>query len=174
LNERYDYLSDPALGPALAYWQAKRGCRSMPSRSDIDPIEVPSLLPHLQLIDIVDDRFRFRLIGSELVYAFGRDYTGFYVDELFDGPREINVTEVYRAVRERRQPAFMRSQYFTTKDIDLVANRLYLPLSTNDRDVNMILGAMTFEYGSDLSISGIWGKSARLTGSKLEFVDSAV
>lgn len=75
----------------------------MPSRRDLDPVvEIPTLLPNLQLIEIVGNRFRFRLIGTELAYAFGRDYTGLFVDELFEGQRAKDICSVYSVVRDER------------------------------------------------------------------------
>src|SRR5215510_5770444 len=36
------------------YWREKRGARSMPARSDIDPIDMPPrLLPFINLVDVV-------------------------------------------------------------------------------------------------------------------------
>ena len=76
-----NYRDDPILGPALAYWIDKRGSRLLPSRRDIDPVEIPpKILPHLQIIDVVDGgaRFRYRLIGTATVDAYGEDFTGRY------------------------------------------------------------------------------------------------
>jgi hypothetical protein len=169
---KHDYRADPILGGALAYWRAKRSGRTMPSRRDIDPSEIPKLLPHLQLIDVVHDRFRYRLIGTALVDAYGRNYTGQFVDELFDKSRSEFISKIYSSVVETRRPGFLRSGYVTTKGVKLVANRLYLPLSEDDRELNMILGAATFEFDTLGSVAGAWG-SARLatTGSELEMVD---
>src|SRR6185312_534525 len=65
-----------------AYWLAKRGQRRMPSRWDIDPAEIPRLLRNLMLIDVSHDpiRFRYRLIGSNVVDATGEDRTGRWFD----------------------------------------------------------------------------------------------
>jgi hypothetical protein len=171
----YDYRSDAILAGALAYWRAKRGSRSMPSRRDIDPVEVRKLLPNLQLIErVVSGRWRFRLIGTALVEAFGRDYTGQFPDELFDAARAKSIRETHDAVRDARRPMFLRSRYVTTKDVDIVANRLYLPLSDDDIEVNMILGALTLAFGTVGSIAGAWGGSARLVSavSEIEMVDA--
>lgn len=172
----YDYRADPVLGAALAYWRRKRDGRCMPSRRDIDPVEVPTLLPNLQLIEIVaGGRFRYRLIGTALVEAFGRDYTGQYPDELFDAPRARSIIETHNAVRDARQPLFLRSRYFSTKNVDIIANRLYLPLSDDDREVNMILGALTLAFGTITPVAGAWGGSARLAParSEVEMVDES-
>jgi hypothetical protein len=65
----------------------------------------------------------------------------------------------------------MRSCYETTKDISLIANRLYFPLSADDRDVNLILGALTFEREAMAPIAGAWGEAARLAESHVELVN---
>jgi hypothetical protein len=154
-----DYRDDPILAAALAYWRGKRRGRSMPSRRDIDPIEVPALLPHLQLVDIVGGRFRYRLVGTELVTVFGRDYTGMFPDELFPGTRGQMICEVFAAVRKARKPMFLRNRYLTAKHWDLEASRLLMPLSDNDREVNMILGALTFGQDAASRIAGAWGSA---------------
>jgi hypothetical protein len=169
----YDYRADPILGQTLAYWVRKRGARSMPRRRDIDPAEIPRLLPNLQLIDVLGDRFRYRLIGTALVEAFGRDYTGAYPDELFTDPRRDFICGLYRSVRDAGRPMFLRNRYHTNKDIDLIANRLYLPLSEDDRRVSMILGAATFEFGVGADpVLGAWGSAALDTSlAETELVD---
>ena len=59
-------LQSPALGGLLGYWQSKRvGARPMPSRRDLDPVEMaPEWLPLVTLVDIEagTGRLRFRLI----------------------------------------------------------------------------------------------------------------
>jgi hypothetical protein len=155
----FAFRADPVLGGALAYWKDMRGHRRMPARRDFDPTAVPMLLPHLQLIDIVDGRFRYRLVGTELVEMFGRDYTGQFPDELFPGPRGRMICDVFSAVLKARQPMFLRNCYITTKNLDLVANRLYLPLSEDDEAVNMILGALTFDFGTVEPLAGAWGSA---------------
>ena len=131
----------------------------MPSRRDIDPVEVPALLPHLQLMDIVGGRFRYRLVGTELVTAFGRDYTGTFPDELLPGARGQMICEVFAAVCKARKPMFLRNRYLTTKNWDLEASRLYLPLSDDGSEVNMILGALTFDRDATSRIAGAWGSA---------------
>jgi hypothetical protein len=169
----FDYRSDPVLARVLAYWCERRRGRSMPARRDIDPADLAPLLPHLQLIDVLaGDRFRYRLVGTELVQAFGRDYTGEHVDELFRGARSDFVASVFRKVRDGRRPLFLRARYSTVKNLDLLANRLYMPLSEDDHTVNMILGALTFRVGGDEPLLGAWG-SARLdaAGSEMVLID---
>ena len=145
----YDFRSDPILHEALAYWREKRATRAMPMRRDIDPAELPKhLLPHLLLIDVVDggERFHFRLAGTAIVDAFGAEFTGKHADEVIKAERIAHLHRYYRMVIEARRPVLIRSRYLTTKAVDMTANRLLLPLSQDGVQVNMILGALTFEF----------------------------
>ena len=57
----------------------------MPDRRDLDPVQIPKLLPGIILIDIHRDhyRFRFRLIGERMVAYYGHNLAGFRMDETF-------------------------------------------------------------------------------------------
>ena len=145
---RYDFRGDPVLGLAFEHWNEVRGARAMPRRRDIDPASLTQALPHLQITEAIDggNRFRYRLVGSAIVQAFGGDFTGKYVDELVSGRRDSFVHACYRAVCSSGRPAFVRSKYMTTRYVDLTANRMLMPLSEDGREVNQILGALTFEF----------------------------
>lgn len=145
---RYDFRADRVLRAALDYWEGKRAGRAMPQRRDIEPMELRPVLPHLQITEVIDggSRFRYRLVGTAIVEAFGAEFTGRYVDELVSGERDSFVHACYRAVCASRRPAFVRSKYVTTKNIDLTANRVLMPLSEDGHEVNRILGALTFEF----------------------------
>jgi hypothetical protein len=70
------------------YWRALATVRGgVPTRRDIDPAAVPSLLPNLLLIEARGDsgRNRVRLAGTCVAAAMGSDITGY---DLQDLPRE--------------------------------------------------------------------------------------
>lgn len=159
----FDYRSDQILGPALAYWERKRGARAMPSRAEIEPSEITALLPNLQLIDVAEAgaRFRYRLVGTAIVEAFGREYTGKWLDELFATKRSKFAEEVYRLVCRERLPVFARSTYVTATERQLIANRLCMPLSANGATVTMIMGALTFE-SAVRPVTGVWEQARML------------
>ena len=145
---RYDFRADRVLSTALEYWGSKRSGRDMPRRRDIEPMELRPVLPHLQITEVIDggSRFRYRLVGTAIVEAFGAEFTGKCVDELVSGERDSFVHACYRAVCTARRPAFARSKYMTTKNVDLTANRVLMPLSEDGERVHQILGALTFEF----------------------------
>src|SRR5580658_1065080 len=44
---------DPNLHALYAYWNTLRGGRPLPRRADIDPTEIPKLLPQILMYDVV-------------------------------------------------------------------------------------------------------------------------
>jgi len=83
VNQPHD-IPVPLLRDLYEYWHGKKGDRKMPSRPDICPTEIIDLLPKILLIDVTYEplRFRFRLIGTDVVSIMGQDVTGKYLDEL--------------------------------------------------------------------------------------------
>lgn len=76
-------ISDPKLRKLYAYWEDACGGRPMPSREDIDPIEMQFILGYIALIDVFTEplRFRVRLQGTELAQWIGTDLTGRMLDD---------------------------------------------------------------------------------------------
>jgi hypothetical protein len=170
----YNYRDDPILGPALAYWAQKRGSGSMPRKRDIDPVELPpKLLPNIQIIEVIDRgaRFRYRLVGTASVDAFGSDYTGRYPDEMFSDDRLNFIQSIYRRVYETKTPLFSLNRYHTTKNIDLFAYRVYMPLSEDGIEVGNILGILRYQSG--VAADTGWREGARLDpfGQHIESID---
>jgi hypothetical protein len=134
-----NYRDDPILGTALAYWIEKRGNRLMPSRRDIDPTEIPrKVLPNLQLIDVIDGgaRFRYRLIGTATVDAYGEDFTGRYADEMFPPDLRDFIHGIYRQACAWKAPLFLSNRYVTAKGFELASRRIYMPLADADTEAH--------------------------------------
>jgi hypothetical protein len=78
-------ISHPKLQRLYDYWDAKRGGRRMPSRADIDPLEITFVVGNVILVDVLDEeppRFRIRLHGTNLSQRVGYELTGKMLDEL--------------------------------------------------------------------------------------------
>jgi hypothetical protein len=74
------------LATGLRYWSSLRYANgSLPSRQDFDPVEVPSVLPYVELTEVIDGGrdFRFRLIGSHLVDVDDINPTGQLLSSFF-------------------------------------------------------------------------------------------
>jgi len=93
------------------YWLESAGQRPMPARSDLDPLKVPRLLPHLGLIDIREgvSRALFRLAGTRLRDIYGQEITGKRINEVFSGDCAAYWSRVHTRVAETGVPAHGRT-----------------------------------------------------------------
>ena len=135
-----DFQSD-ALRRLHEYWRSKLGGRPMPRRADIDPTEIPALLPHVALIGVEEAprRLFFRLIGTHITNSLGRNNTGRYFDEYYDGPMLADLVSLYGVVLQSKTPVrhFGKALYSDKKHRDYES--VHLPLSDDGRTVNIIL-----------------------------------
>jgi len=147
-----DCLDDPLHREIYAYWQAKRGSRRMPSRADIDPTEIPRLLPNLLISEFVPvgGRWRYRLAGTAITSAFGRNPTGRFIEDLTTGDYRAFIERIHRIVREEQRALFCASEYTGARDLRISAKRLLLPLTTDGRNVDQIISLLVFRLGTGL------------------------
>jgi hypothetical protein len=140
--------SSPLLVELHSYWAAKRGELFAPSRRDIDPVEIPKLLPHLMLVEVMDGgaRFRYRLAGTEIERRVGCHMTGRYVDELTTGRYGAYIHGLYQTLLTTRRPIYSESAYGQIEDAPLVAQRLMLPLSSDGRTIDKVLCGQIVSY----------------------------
>ena len=76
-------ITDERLKEGYAYWCRKAPGAKLPRRADIDPSEIPHLLPHIRIVDVVEHRrFRYRLVGTETRQQHKTDPTGRFLDTL--------------------------------------------------------------------------------------------
>lgn len=137
----------PVLAPTLVYWMEKRRADGLPARADIDPVDIPDLLPHIGLIDVDGPprRFRYRLVGSYMATLFGRAYQGTYLDESKHGRYREFLEDLYSSAVDGRQPILSEAVFGYTTDREVTIRRLILPLAeTPHGPVNMLLFANTF------------------------------
>ncbi len=140
-------IAETKLKKLYAYWQSKCGGRSMPRRQDIDPLDIPGLLPNLLLMDTAEElgKFKFRLFGTELCKQFGEDRTGFTVEDF--SARIDNREQVfagYWTVYTECRPDYFPNRTISVEKDFIRYSRLLLPLSPDGATVNMILGGVEY------------------------------
>jgi hypothetical protein len=135
-------FENPLLMELHRYWLSRRGERTMPRRSDIDPLH-PELRPHLGYIvltDVVEPaRFRFRLIGSTITEIVGRDSTGKYLDEVYSPIDYEHMIVAFRWVVSNRLPLRITGNLRHADRAWIDMESIDLPLSSNGHTVDMIL-----------------------------------
>lgn len=143
-------FTDPRLEQAYLYWRDKAAGRAMPSRGDIDPIEIPKLLPDVMLVERHDDgRYRYRLIGTENTRAHGVNATGRFLDEVLPGPDySAHVLALYDECVETRRALYSECLFFSParREPERHTKVLFMPLSPDGETVNMIFVVQVFLY----------------------------
>lgn len=152
-------IGDPRLRRALAYWASRRPADGrLPGRADIDPLDIPDLLPFVELSDVLDGGadFRFRLVGSHLVDTDGLNPTGMLHSRFFaHPPYRAYQAALYGWVVANGRPLYSRSRIPTDLlGFHVLSERIYMPLAADGRAVDMILNVQVCEgvAGSGLTL----------------------
>ncbi|HET6223971.1 MAG TPA: PAS domain-containing protein [Dongiaceae bacterium] len=148
-----DLCIDPALPDRLRspeneelrrffdYWQSKMTADRLPGRADIEPTEIPQLLPNIFLIDVVagtPPRFCFRLVGTRIV-EMEFEMTGRFLDEMVPQVYDTAMGRHYLDAIEgkiylRRTDLRWRQREHIDYDV------LLLPLADDGMTVNRLFG----------------------------------
>jgi hypothetical protein len=123
------------------YWRACAASRGMPSRSHINPAEIPALLPGISILDAgkSPDEIIYRLAGTRLRDIFGQEVTGKSVFDLEFGEKRNYWLAVYRKVIEERVPMQGAIKGPVADRDHVVLFWMRLPLSDDDSTVNKVL-----------------------------------
>jgi hypothetical protein len=98
-----DGLEAAPLQIGIARWRALRGVRHFPELSDA---VVAAVSANAFLVQVVDDDYQFRSVGSALVPGFDEDFSGLRLSELtLRRPRfGIGLRMLYDMVRSSGEP----------------------------------------------------------------------
>ncbi|MBT3371217.1 MAG: PAS domain-containing protein [Rhodospirillaceae bacterium] len=160
----FDVDVDDALRQTLDYWRRLCGQRRMPARKDLNPADIPRLLPKLMLAEVANPtaktgpnshagnatasalvqapQFRFRLVGTEVTGQFGTELTGLRLSEVDYGAQADAVAALYRRVLDCGEPQFARIDFTLGPGLPVQMEHLLLPLSDDGSHVNMILAVL--------------------------------
>ena len=119
----------------------------MPSRRDLRPEELPFCLGWINLVDVAYHplRFRYRLVGSVIAECYGKDVTGLSVEDIAPVSYAKVVRENFTEAVHACAPLLHELQ-FSDEAASHPMLRLTLPLSDNDRDVNMLMTVSAFDH----------------------------
>jgi hypothetical protein len=142
-------IQSATLRKLYDYWEEKRGERQFPARHDLDPLEFRFALGNIVLVDVehAPMRFRFRLVGTEVVKYEGVDPTGKYLDELHLAELRQMLDGAYRDAVAARVPVHNVRERF----LDGRMRRfevLDLPLSADGDTIDMLMIGVSFPQAS--------------------------
>lgn len=126
----------------FAYWASRRQGGRLPGRDAIHPQHFKRYLPTISLIDVSADPrdYRLRLAGTGLYSVYGREITGRTLEDVYAAPAAAYWrTELDKVVDSRRPGVGVHNLSWRGAP-HLSILWLRMPLASNGRDVDMILG----------------------------------
>jgi hypothetical protein len=125
----------------LAYWRRQAGSRIAPRRQDFDVLDVPTLMPHVIIFDVLRDPldFSYRLVGTVQREMSSRDYTGMKMSEIDGRGPGSGIWSILDTVRVSQKPAYNSISYIGPKKDFLKLNDLFLPWVDDSMETNMII-----------------------------------
>ena len=143
-----DAPSHPVVCEIFDYWNGKRGPRRMPSRADIDPIELRRLVHHVVLYDVVEPGrlYRVRLVGSAIVDFYGVNATGAWAGSHMPPASAAQMIEILTSVVAGRAPRLRAGLAHWHADKSYRSyEACFLPLSSDGEHVDKILAGIGFD-----------------------------
>lgn len=131
---------------ALDYWIKIRGTRPMPSRADLDPLDIRKLLPNVLLIDVAHNPldFRYRLIGTKIVSQLNNDHTGKWMSEIPHQKPPSKIWSSCETVVTEKIPMTTEVPYEGRNKDFSVSEDIVMPLSGDGVTVNMLFVVVDF------------------------------
>jgi hypothetical protein len=120
------------------YWRSKAAGGQIPRRASIDPTELIDVLSCLIIVEVIGDRFRYRLVGTEVAANAGGDFTGCFLDAQNFANRDFYLA-CYRDVQARAEPVFGLDHWAYSDGRSGVAEFAMLPLTLEGNAVAQVL-----------------------------------
>jgi hypothetical protein len=146
LQRRYtrvalDNLQSPVLRHVLGVWDGKRNRSAYPARHDLRPQDFAPYLRHLSLARVIDgsDDFELRIIGDEIIQAYGENFTGRTLSSIAESVGEA-VVSAYQDVVLEGEPILLHGLFERPSNHHFRREVLLMPLGT-DGTVDIVLSA---------------------------------
>ncbi|HEX3862566.1 MAG TPA: PAS domain-containing protein [Stellaceae bacterium] len=143
-------IDDAGLRQAYLYWRQKAAGRQLPSRGDIDPADIPKLLPDIMLVDVLpENRYRYRLIGARNADAHGLNVRGHYLDEILPGPDyKEHVLGLYDECVQARRALYFECLFLSMRRPAPTRHTkvLFLPLSSDGNTIDIVMVVQIYTY----------------------------
>ena len=141
-------ITHPRLRQLYEYWDMKRGDRPMPSRADIDPIDIRFVIGNVILVDVIEGeplKFRIRLHGTNLSERVRFDLTGKMLDEMpWAEFRDLTQASFTRVAMTRQPLHAQRDRILDNRRRHY--ETLILPLSSEGERVDRILCGLYYDH----------------------------
>jgi hypothetical protein len=164
-----DTVDSPRLRCLLRYWVEMAAGGTMPFRRQIDPVEIPSILPIALLADVTPSGARMRLLGSEATSAYGSETRDYLVEDIQLGEFTVAWQDAFSRVIQSARPAYAAGTYRRGTEPCRIETVL-TPLTEDGSSVSQIFGGLLIRriaHGSEIGQDRSGGHGTRAAGQTL-------
>lgn len=143
----------------LQNWLSIHPGDRLPGRQHFDPAGIPRLLKSVVLTEVEREPYRFkvRVLGTAVADAFGRDFTGKYMDEVFEGHNDSLSHSMRAEVAETGLPCLRPEVPGTFKGLEIAPQEgIHLPLASDGSVVDFVLSMFVYMPGTTDDANGVW------------------
>lgn len=142
-------LPDYKLRRLYDYWHSRCSGGVLPSRRDIDPLDIPDLLPNIFLLDVIGDAedFVFRLAGTLVEEVFSMPLRGRSIAEIQRAAGTPIPVAQHIEVARGGGPRYREGSVLVAGRDHWRTHRLLLPLSSDGCVVDVLMGGAVFLLG---------------------------
>jgi len=138
----------PDIWTLVRYWQSIHPPDRLPRRTHFDPLENPSLLPNIRLLDVVDGgpfHYRIRLIGAAHVKQLSYDPTGSWYETITNWFENSIVERDLAQVCRLHQPVYRKGLTIVPYETGTkVIERVHVPFASSGHYVDLIMSLTLF------------------------------
>lgn len=142
-----DAASHQKIKDFVEFWWSKHTPDRLPTRSDFDFYEITEWVSHVIIMDVLSNGsdFRYRLIGTRIVEAVGRDLTGKNVSNSSYTGNKDNVFQTFSMPVTEKRPIIRRGKMIWLHEKKWKNyESVHCPLFDKNRSVNMTIGVQYY------------------------------
>jgi hypothetical protein len=143
MNQQSPRFIHPASLELYTYWNARRGARPAPFRSEIEPADIRDVLPDIFILDIEGpENYVWRLAGTRLCTLHCRELKGrsFLAD--WTGENADPMRSLLRTVVEKNLVAVLEITGKNTRNQSIDMEMVLMPLHVEHSNKMRVLGCL--------------------------------
>ncbi len=151
-------LAERSCREVFDYWDRLRDDRNAPDRRELEPSDIAHLLGDVVLLELSGSRAHFRLAGSRLTAALGRDIKHASLADLWQEPDRARIEELIDSAQSMPAGAALTFDMLTERERIVPFEAVLLPLLLDGVAIRRLIGAITpleqpYWLGSDAHVA---------------------
>ena len=141
-------IADSRVKALYEFWLARSGMERVPTRRELDPTQIPTVLSIVWLYELEEetDRFRCRLAGESIGDRYGGSIRNRYVEDILGPEVGREVDAHYRRILAMPAIGHSVGRVYSPIGRTGLGERILLPVTDDEGRSRLILGATAYAW----------------------------